>query len=77
MNEGMWIKVTNCSSGKRVAVNLAHVVSVRENSNDAIYNGRRATIDFSDGTYMEVYESFDDIVEIVRFCSCGERRTDE
>jgi len=66
MNEGMWIKVTSCLSGRRVAVNLAHVVSVRENSADAIYNGRRATIDFSDGTNMEVYETFDDIGEMVR-----------
>ena len=66
MNEGMWILVTSCLSGRRVAVNLAHVVSVRENSNDAIYNGRRATIDFSGGTNMEVYETFDDIGEMVR-----------
>ena len=66
MNEGMWIKVTSCLSGRRVAVNLAHVVSVRENSPDAIYNGRRATIDFPDGTNMEVYETFDEIAEMVR-----------
>lgn len=66
MNEGMWIIVTSCLSGRRVAVNLAHVVSVRENSSDAIYNGRRSTIDFSDGTNMEVYETFDDIGEMVR-----------
>ena len=66
MNEGMWIKVTSCLNGKRVAVNLRHVVTVRENSSDECYNGRRATIDFSDGTSMVVYESFDEIGAMVR-----------
>ena len=66
MNEGMWIKVTSCLSGKKVAVNLRHVVTVRENSTDDCYHGRRATIDFSDGTNMEVYESFDEIGEMIR-----------
>ena len=66
MNEGVWIKVTSSLSGRRVAVNLAHVVSVRGNSKDDIYNGRRATIDFSDGTSMEVCETFDEIWEMIR-----------
>lgn len=65
-NEGMRIKVTSCLSGKRVAVNLMHVVTVRENSAADCYNGRRATIDFSDGTSMEVYESFEEIGEMIR-----------
>lgn len=62
MNDGMWIKVTGCLTGKRVAVHLAYVVTVRED----IANGRRATIDFSDGTSMEVYESFDEIGAMFR-----------
>lgn len=66
MNEGMWIIVTSCLSGKKVAVNLRHVVTVRENSPDDCYHGRQATIDFSDGTYMEVYESFDEIGGMIR-----------
>ena len=66
MNDGMWIKVTSSLSGRRVAVNLAHVVSVRGNSKDDIHNGRRATMDFSDGTSLEVYETFDEIWEMVR-----------
>lgn len=65
-NEGMWIKVTSCLSGKQVAVNLLHVTTVRENSTQDCYNGRRATIDFSDGGSMEVYESFDEIGEMIR-----------
>lgn len=66
MNEGMWIIVTSCLSGKRVAVNLRNVVTVRESSSDDCYHGRRATIDFSDGTNMEVYESFDEIGEMIQ-----------
>lgn len=65
-NEGMWIKVTSCLSGKRVAVNLTHVVTVRANSAADCYTGRRATVDFSDGTSMEVYESFEEIGEMIR-----------
>ena len=67
MNEGMWIKVTSCFSGKKVAVNLRHVVTVRENSTDDCYHGRRATIDFSDGTNMEVYESFDEMWGMIKY----------
>lgn len=66
MNEGMWIIVKSCFSGKRVAVNLRHVVTVRENSSDDCHHVRQATIDFSDGTNMEVYESFDEIGEMIR-----------
>ncbi len=58
---GKWIVVTSYLSKKRVAINFQYVVSVRENSTDDCYNGKRANIDFSDGTSMEVYDSFDEI----------------
>ena len=65
-NEGMWLVVTSKSTAKRVAVNLSNVLSIQENSNDDIYNGRRSTINFVNGTSLVVYDSFDEIGEKIR-----------
>ncbi len=65
--EGRWIKVTNVLSGKRVAINLNYVVSVRENHDaQEIYNGKRSMIDLTDGSYFSCYESFDEIEAMIR-----------
>ena len=65
MND-VWIKVTSCATGKRQAINLRHVVSVAENDSGSVRNGHRATINFSDGKSLVVYESFDEIGAMVR-----------
>ena len=65
-NEGMWLVVTSKSTAKRVAVNLSNVLNIQENSTDDIYNGRRSTINFVNGTSLVVYDSFDEIGEKIR-----------
>lgn len=66
MNEGMWIVVTDYHNSRQVAVNLRYVMAVRENDYNDVYNGKRSTIDFSDGSSMDVYESFDEIGAMIR-----------
>jgi len=66
MNEGTWIKVTVYGTGRIMAVNLRHVVRVSENHYDEVYQGKRSTITFSDGTEMSVYESIDEIGAMIR-----------
>lgn len=61
MNEGIWIEVTLFGTGKRVAINLRHVISVTENSREEVYNGERSTIKLVDGKERSVYESYDEI----------------
>ena len=65
-NEGMWIKVTNADTGRRVAVNLLHVITVRENDRESVFSGKKALIDFSDGTTLATAEDFDQIGEMIR-----------
>lgn len=66
-NEGRWIKVTNFYTGKRVAINLNYVVSVRENHDaQEIYNGKRSMIDLTDGSYFSCHETFDEIEAMIK-----------
>ena len=64
----MWIQVINVNTGRRVAINLSHVITIRENDKEAIFNGRRTSIDFTDGTILETAEDFDKICSM----KCGE-----
>lgn len=66
MNEGRWIIVHEAARGKRYALNLDHIIAVRECSSVDIHNGKRAIIDFSDGTTLTVSEDFEQIGAMIK-----------
>lgn len=59
MNEGRWILVHRQNGGLKMAVNLDHVVEVRQQQDGAM-------IHFSDGDAAFVRESFDEIGAMIR-----------